>query len=219
MRLWGPKNGNPGPVLSLLWTAKGAAEGWAGFSTVKFELLWVGMAQYLAGGANIAARAALQPIMREMLATTFCIAAIALLSLLILWRDRASPQTGALATIFGVTFAVGEVMNLYSQPQDPQVQINVMVWLTIGWALILAVVAPWRPLPLLGGALALAPCFPTMLPSSRRCGAPMRPGGRPCCESSAMSIRPAPHSCCTDSSRISPNGSTPRAVTGPTSTS
>ena len=29
-------------------------------------------------------------------------------------------------------------MNLYSQPQDPQMQINVMVWLTIGWALILA---------------------------------------------------------------------------------
>jgi hypothetical protein len=153
--LWGPQNGNPGPVLSLLWTGKGTAEGWAGFSMVKVELLWAGMAQYLAGGANIADPAALKPILRETLATTFCIAVVAVLSLLILWRDRASPQTKILAAIFGVTFAAGEVMNLYSQPQDPQMQINVMVWLTIGWALILAVVAPWRPLPVLGGAMAL----------------------------------------------------------------
>ena len=91
--LWGPQNGNPGPVLSLLWTGKGTAEGWAGFSMVKVELLWAGMAQYLAGGANIADPAALKPILREMLATTFCIAVVAVLSLLILWRDRASPQT------------------------------------------------------------------------------------------------------------------------------
>ncbi|MDP1838718.1 MAG: hypothetical protein Q8N31_10315 [Reyranella sp.] len=154
--LWGPQNGNPGPVLSLLWTGKGTAEGWAGFSAVKVELLWAGIAQYLAGGANIADPASLQPIMREMLATTFCIAVIAGLSLLILWRDRGSPQARVLAAVFGVTFAVGEVMNLYSQPQDPQMQINVMAWLTIGWALILTVAVPWRPLPVLGGAMALA---------------------------------------------------------------
>jgi len=154
--MWGPQNGNPGPVLSLLWTGKGTAEGWAGFSMVKVKLLWAGMAQYLAGGANIADPAALKPILREMLASTFCIAVVAVVSLLILWRDRASPQTKVLAAIFGVTFAAGEVMNLYSQPQDPQMQINVMVWLTVGWALILAAVAPWRPVPVLGGAMALA---------------------------------------------------------------
>ena len=110
--LWGPKNGNPGPVLSLLWTGTVTAGGWAGFSMVKVELLWAGKAQYLAGGANIADPAALKPIPWETLATTFCIAVVAMLSLLIHWRDRASPQTRGLTTIFGVTFAVGVVMNL-----------------------------------------------------------------------------------------------------------
>jgi hypothetical protein len=154
--LWGPQNGNPGPVTSLLWTGKGTAEGWAGFSAVKAELLWAGIAQYLAGGANIADPASLRPILRQMVATTLCIAVIAVLSVLILWRDRGSAEARVLATIFGVTFAAGEVMNLYSQPQDPQMQINVMVWLTIGWALILAVAAHWRPFAVVSGAIAMA---------------------------------------------------------------
>jgi hypothetical protein len=154
--LWGPQNGNPGPVTSLLWTGKGTAEGWAGFSAVKVELLWSGIAQYLAGGANIADPASQQPVLRELLVTTLCIVIIAVLSMLILWRDRGSPTVRALAIIFGGTFAAGEVMNLYSQPQDPQMQINVMVWLTIGWALILAVAVRWRPLPVVSGAIATA---------------------------------------------------------------
>jgi hypothetical protein len=154
--LWGPQNGNPGPVTDLLWTGKGTAEGWAGFSAVKVELLWAGIAQYLAGGANIADPASLQPILREMVATTLCIVIIAVLSMLILWRDRGSPGGRVLAIIFGVTFVAGEVMNLYSQPQDPQMQINVMVWLTIGWALILAVAVHWRPLAVMSGAIAMA---------------------------------------------------------------
>jgi len=51
--LWGPQNSNPGRVTELLWTGKGVAEGWAGFSAVKIGLLWAGMTQYLAGGANV----------------------------------------------------------------------------------------------------------------------------------------------------------------------
>jgi hypothetical protein len=154
--LWGPQNGNPGPVLSLLWTGKGTAEGWAGFSAVKVELLWAGITQYLAGGANIADPAALQPILRQMLATTLYLVVVAVFSVLILWRDRGSPEVRVLAAIFGVTFVAGEVMNLYSQPQDPQMQINVMVWLTIGWALILGTAVHWRPIPVIAGGIALA---------------------------------------------------------------
>ncbi len=144
--LWGPQNRNAGPVFDLLWTGKGIASGWAGFSAVKFSLLWAGMTQYLAGGANIGDPSALQTLMRGTLATTLCIFVIASLSLIILWRDRRFPETRVLAAIFGVTFLAGEVMNLYSQPQDPQMQINVMVWLTIGFALILTIATRWRPL-------------------------------------------------------------------------
>jgi len=44
-----------------------------------------------------------------------------------------------------VTFVAGEVFNLYSQPQDPQMQINVMPWLTLAWLFALKAAAlRWR---------------------------------------------------------------------------
>jgi len=68
---------------------------------------------------------------------TIWMVAVAAAALPMLWRDRHDPRARALAAIFGVTFVGGEVFNLYSQPQDPQMQINVMAWLTVGWALLL----------------------------------------------------------------------------------
>ncbi|NQW49670.1 MAG: hypothetical protein HQ465_00375, partial [Rhodospirillales bacterium] len=56
---------------------------------------------------------------------------------LMLWRARAEGRARALLAVFGVTFLAGEVFNLYSQPQDPQMQINVMAWVTPAWALVL----------------------------------------------------------------------------------
>jgi hypothetical protein len=35
------------------------------------------------------------------------------------------------------------VMNAYSQPQDPQMQINVMAWLPVAWGLFVAQVLQW----------------------------------------------------------------------------
>jgi hypothetical protein len=46
--------------------------------------------------------------------------------------------------VFGVTFLAGEVFNLYSQPQDAQMQINVMPWLTLAWLFALEGVRRWR---------------------------------------------------------------------------
>ena len=43
----------------------------------------------------------------------------------------------AIAVVFLGRWAPGQVLNLYSQPQDPQMQINVMPWLTVAWALLL----------------------------------------------------------------------------------
>ena len=51
--------------------------------------------------------------------------------------SRHDSRAVALAAVFGVTFLAGSVFNLYSQPQDPQMQINVMAWLTPGWMLVL----------------------------------------------------------------------------------
>lgn len=154
MLLWGPQNNNAGRVIDLLWTGKGVSEGWAGFSEVKVSLLWAGISQYLVRGDNIGAPSIVQLMWVELLSASTFITVVAVLSIAILWRERRTTQARVLASIFGVTFAAGEVLNLYSQPQDPQMQINVMAWLTVGWALILAEGARWRPRPVLGAALA-----------------------------------------------------------------
>jgi hypothetical protein len=46
--------------------------------------------------------------------------------------------------VFLGTLGAGQVMNLYSQPHDPQMQVNVMAWLTVAWALLLAAMAQQR---------------------------------------------------------------------------
>jgi hypothetical protein len=51
-------------------------------------------------------------------------------------------------------------MNIYSQPQDPQMQINVMPWLTVAWALMAAAVLGRRPRMV--AALAVVSLAPMM---------------------------------------------------------
>ena len=65
-------------------------------------------------------------------------AAIFIACVVLLWPRRAEPRLRAIAAVFLGTLAAGEVMNFYSQPQDPQMQVNVMAWLTVAWALVLA---------------------------------------------------------------------------------
>ena len=49
-------------------------------------------------------------------------------------------------------------MNIYSQPQDPQMQINVMPWLTVAWGLLLGIFATRsRGVAALLALLSLAP--------------------------------------------------------------
>jgi hypothetical protein len=62
----------------------------------------------------------------------------------------------AIAAVFLGTLAAGQVMNLYSQPQDPQMQVNAMAWLTIAWALLLTAMAGRRVFVALA-VLSLAP--------------------------------------------------------------
>src|SRR5262249_51763621 len=55
-----------------------------------------------------------------------------------LWCNRHDSKMRAVAIIFLGTLAAGELMNAYSQPEDPQMQLNVMPWLTVAAALVLA---------------------------------------------------------------------------------
>lgn len=131
-------HGHAGSVgaLDLLWTGKGVGSSWGGFSWPKVIYLFDGMAGYLLG-AGIVTIADLPGGWDIWRVTGLAMmTAIAWASLVILWRARDSAQAWAVAAVFGGTFLAGEVMNFYSQPQDPQMQINVMGWMTVGGALV-----------------------------------------------------------------------------------
>ena len=132
---WRGHAGAVGP-LELLWTGKGVHSSWAGFSWAKIGYLSDGGAGYLLGTAitRIEAIPGWDAWRYAALAAMLAIAGVALP---MLWRQRYDSRSRALIAVFGGTFVAGEVFNLYSQPQDPQMQINVMAWLTVGWALVL----------------------------------------------------------------------------------
>ena len=128
-------NGAAGPV-DLLWTGKAVNSVWAGFTWSKVGYLWDGMVAYLLG-AGVAAIPGIPGWDIWRYTASVWMLAIAAVAVSMLWHQRHDPRARALAAIFGVTFAAGSVFNLYSQPQDPQMQINVMAWLTPGWMLVL----------------------------------------------------------------------------------
>ena len=139
--------------FDLIWTGKAVRSVWAGFTWPKLLYLWDGMVAYLLG-AGVAALPDIPGWDIWRYTATVWMVAIAAVSLPLLWRNRADPLARSLAAIFGGTFAAGTIFNLYSQPQDPQMQINVMAWLTVGWALLLVVVrqrSGGRGLAALGG--------------------------------------------------------------------
>jgi hypothetical protein len=121
----------------LLWTGKGIGSVWGGFAWIKLWYMWDGLSGYLLG-AGIAAFPNIPGWDIWRFTASIFMAVVAGVALTSLWRRRQTTQTWALLTVFGGTFVAGEVFNAYSQPQDPQMQINVMPWLTVAWALVLA---------------------------------------------------------------------------------
>jgi hypothetical protein len=152
---WEGHNGAIG-LHDMLWTGKGVASGWAGLAWDKVWNMLSGVGNYflLMGGfvdAASARRAAL-----PLLVSVLLQAAIFVASVVVLWPRRNEPRVVAIAVVFLGTFGAGEVFNFYSQPQDPQMQVNVMSWLTVAWALLLAACAKGRGTLVLA-ALSVAP--------------------------------------------------------------
>ncbi len=146
-------------VYGLLWTGKGVGTGWGGFAARKWAFLWIGMTQYWVGGVNIGQLEYLQ-LGANLLRSAAVLAAEIALGLFLLalgvrrWRDGAWRTFGFLA---GGTFLGGQMMNLYSQPQDPQMQINPMFWLPVAWGFAIAALVPRRArFSSVAGAAALA---------------------------------------------------------------
>lgn len=140
---WEGHNGAIG-LHDILWTGKGVATGWAGLSWDKAWMMLSGVGNYLllVGGFvdPRSAKEALFPLTFSVLVQ----AAIFIASAILLWPRRHDPRLRAVAIVFLGTLGAGQVLNFYSQPQDPQMQLNVMPWLTVAWALLLAALLPSR---------------------------------------------------------------------------
>ena len=139
---WRGHAGAVGPI-DLIWTGKAVRSVWAGFTWAKVGYLWDGMVAYLLG-AGVAALPGIPGWDIWRWIATLWMLAVAAVALPFLWRHWDDPRSRAVSAIFGVTFVAGEIFNLYSQPQDPQMQVNVMAWLTVGWAVVLVAVRERR---------------------------------------------------------------------------
>jgi hypothetical protein len=135
--LWDGHDGAVG-LHDLLWTGKGVASGWAGVSWDKAWMMLSGVGNYflIMGGFvdPLAARRVLFPLSVSVLLQAAILAA----SVAVLWPRRTEPRLRAIAVVFLGTLAAGQAFNFYAQPQDPQMQINVMPWLTVAWGLLAA---------------------------------------------------------------------------------
>jgi hypothetical protein len=158
--LWRGHTGAVGP-FELIWTGKGVQSAWAGFTWAKVGYLCDGIAAYFLGTAVTW----LLPVggwdLWRVLAL-LAILAITVGAMATLWPRRHDRVVRATVALFGVTFVAGEVFNLYGQPHEAQMQVNVMPWLTLAWLFTLqAATARWprRALLVMSGLAALLLAF------------------------------------------------------------
>ncbi|MFI5001405.1 MAG: hypothetical protein ACHQK9_16120, partial [Reyranellales bacterium] len=83
--------------------------------------------------------------------------AVLVATVVMLWPRRTERRLWAVAAVFLGTLGAGQVFNIYSQPQDPQMQINVMPWLTVAWALLVAALLARPRAVIVLAVLSLAP--------------------------------------------------------------
>ena len=139
--LWRGHNGAVGP-FELIWTGKAVDSAWSGFTWAKLGYLRDGIAAYLLGTAVTWVPVAGWDLWRYLsLVLMIALTAVALREL---WPRRRESVVRSVVVVFAGTFVAGQIFNLYSQPQDAQMQINVMPWLTLAWLVALqAVVTRW----------------------------------------------------------------------------
>ena len=141
------------PWDASFWSGKGVGTGWGGFSANKIVFLWGGVAQSVAGGRNLSSLAEVlaYPLVVWIALTTVVTAALFAAWLRAGWRHRQSSEWRVAVAILAAVFLLGEGMNLYIQPQDPQMQIQPMTWFPFAVAWVYWRVESWKGL----GSVAL----------------------------------------------------------------
>lgn len=144
-QIWEGHNGAVG-LHDLLWTGKGLETGWAGLSWHKAWMMLAGVGSYFAFHNVPITYAEVQEAAPWLTLSIVVQLAILVGAGWMLWPRRHERRLWAIAAVFVGTWGAGEVFNLYSQPQDPQMQINVMVLLPVAWLLLLGAVSVKRPI-------------------------------------------------------------------------
>jgi hypothetical protein len=128
------------PVWYVLYPAKAQSSGWVGLFGEKLWYLLVGTGNYLSGANNLASyRMAFEnsSILHSMI-LSWTVLAIALATCVGVVIRRPANSVSPLLAVFALAlFAVGEAGAVYSQPQDPQMQIEPM-FATIPGLILLA---------------------------------------------------------------------------------
>lgn len=152
------------PWTAGFWAGKGVGTGWGGFAVSKLAFMWIGVAQSVFGGRNVASIADLVALHLSTSIWTMLLAG--LMFGLWLWsgrqqRDRAEWRLSA--GLLVAVFLLGEGMNLYIQPQDPQMQLQPMTWFPFAGASAFALAGRLAPglgvacrTALVAGTMALA---------------------------------------------------------------
>jgi hypothetical protein len=119
----------------LLYPPKAAPTGWLGFGWNKVLYAVIGVGNYLSGATNVSDyRIALgSPRALRMIGISWLYLLITLGACLwALWSRRRNSDIRLLAVYAVAVFCLGELEHLYSQPQDPQSQIQPMFVTTAG---------------------------------------------------------------------------------------
>ncbi len=129
----------PSFMLELIWTGKAVDTGWAGFSVNKLWLLWSGLSEAVFAGRHVMDA---NWIHTSVAAEIFMGSAFFLIlgaSFIFFWPKQQEKINVRNAQIIGgVLFLSGLVFNAYSQPQDPQMQLNVAAWFLPAWVCLLS---------------------------------------------------------------------------------
>jgi hypothetical protein len=129
------------PLGTILLPGKANAAGWVGLFAEKIWYFLLGVGNYFSGANNIDSfRLALaSPSVLHSMIISWLVLGIALVSCCAAVLRPSTPPIPRILAIFAlVMFAVGEAGAIYSQPQDPQMQIEPMFVVIAGMLLL-----PW----------------------------------------------------------------------------
>lgn len=122
----------------LIWTGKGVGSGWGGFSWNKVWLEWSSISESIFTARHIIDPSWISgPERYSVFWGSLLFLILTFSSLVYLYKNRNDTTVKNSAVILGGLFVCGAIFNMYSQPQDPQMQINVMIWAFFGWAILI----------------------------------------------------------------------------------